>query len=124
MRLMRKSHTLGRIEHGTFGGQAGADPQRVVAAMQTPGYEVVTLPINPGDVAFMHSNTLHASSPNLSEHWRRNIIVAYNSKHNAPVPGAPEGQPPYNTLHPVADSNILEVGVRGLDPAQNKMLQQ
>jgi ectoine hydroxylase-related dioxygenase (phytanoyl-CoA dioxygenase family) len=36
MRLMRKSHTLGRIEHGTFGGQAGADPQRVVAAMQTP----------------------------------------------------------------------------------------
>jgi hypothetical protein len=23
----------------------------------------------------MHSNTLHASSPNLSDNWRRNIIV-------------------------------------------------
>ena len=75
MRLMRRSHTLGRISHGTFGGQAGADPTRVVAAMSLPGYEVVKLPLMPGDVAFMHSNTLHASSPNLSENWRRNIIV-------------------------------------------------
>ena len=62
MRLMRRSHTLGRIDHGTFGGQAGADPTRVVAAMALPGYEVVKLPLMPGDVAFMHSNTLHASS--------------------------------------------------------------
>jgi ectoine hydroxylase-related dioxygenase (phytanoyl-CoA dioxygenase family) len=124
MRLMRRSHTLGRLEHGTFGGQAGADPQRVVAAMQTPGYEVVMLPLEPGDVAFMHSNTLHASSPNLSDSWRRNIIIAYNSRHNAPIDGSPEGQPPYNELSPVPDSAIVSVGVHGLDPAKNKMLQQ
>ena len=79
MRLMRRSHTLGRIDHGTFGGQAGADPTRVVAAMSLPGYEVVKLPLMPGDVAFMHSNTLHASSPNLSDNWRRNIIVRDSS---------------------------------------------
>lgn len=62
MRLMRKSHTLGRIDHGTFGGQAGADPTKVVAAMALPGHEVVTLPLQPGDIAFMHSNTLHCSA--------------------------------------------------------------
>ena len=45
MRLMRRSHTLGRVDHGTFGGQAGADPTRVVAAMALPGYEVVMLPL-------------------------------------------------------------------------------
>ena len=81
MRLMRRSHTLGRIDHGTFGGQAGADPTRVVAAMALPGYEVVKLPLMPGDVAFMHSNTLHASSPNLSDNWRRNIIVRCYPQH-------------------------------------------
>ena len=48
MRLMRRSHTLGRVDHGTFGGQAGADPTRVVAAMQLPGYDVVRLPLMPG----------------------------------------------------------------------------
>ena len=57
----------------------------------------------PGDVAFMHSNTLHASSPNLSDAWRRNIIVAYNSKHNEPLPGAPEGQPQFNKIDVVPD---------------------
>ena len=39
MRLLKRSHTLGRIEHGTFGGQAGADPRRVLAAMKLGGYE-------------------------------------------------------------------------------------
>ena len=113
MRLVRRSHTLGRIEHGTFGGQAGADPRRVVAAMQMPGYEVMHLNLSPGDVAFMHSNTLHASSPNLSEKWRRNIIVAYNSRHNEPLKGSPEGQPPFNAIDVVPDENIVATGAIG-----------
>jgi hypothetical protein len=58
---------------------------RVRVGLAVQGYEVVMLPLEPGDVAFMHSNTLHASSPNLSDMWRRNIIIAYNSKHNAPL---------------------------------------
>lgn len=60
MRLMRRSHTLGRIDHGTFGGQAGADPTRVVAAMSLPGYEVVKLPLMPGDVCSPSNNRTHA----------------------------------------------------------------
>jgi len=122
MRLVQRSHTMGRIEHGTFGGQAGADPRRVVAAMNLPGHEVIKLKLRPGDVAFMHSNTLHASSPNLSEAWRRNIIVAYNSRHNAPLEGSPDGQPPFNAIDVVGDENIMKIGVRGLIPSLNKML--
>ena len=30
----------------------------------------------------MHSNTLHASSPNLSDDWRRNIIIAVRDKND------------------------------------------
>ena len=49
--------------------------------------QVECLLMQPGDVAFMHSNTLHASAPNKSEDWRRNIIVAYNAK-GGPRPAA------------------------------------
>ena len=63
-----------------FGGQAGADPQRVLAAMATPGMAITSLTLTPGDVAFTHSNLLHCSLPNESERWRRNIIIAYNSR--------------------------------------------
>ena len=94
----------------------------------------------------MHSNTLDASSPNLSDDWRRNIIIAvrdnlitvplalfnplapvrtqYNSRHNEPLPGAPEGQPHYNKVDVVPDTNILKVGVKGIDVTKNKMLAQ
>jgi ectoine hydroxylase-related dioxygenase (phytanoyl-CoA dioxygenase family) len=121
---MRHSHTLGRIEHGKFAGQAGADPERVVAAMKLGGYEVVNLKLEPGDVAFMHSNTLHASAPNESNLWRRNMIVAYNSKENSPLPDSPAGQPPYNAIKVVPDEEILRSGVRKLDGVKNNFLGQ
>jgi hypothetical protein len=123
MRLLRKSHTLGRIEHGTFGGQAGADPRRVLAAMRLGGYDVVPLALEPGDVAFMHSNTLHASAPNLSDKWRRNIIVAYNSIENGPLGGSPAGQPQYNKIKVVDESTITATGAKGLS-AENDFLGQ
>ena len=37
--------------------------------------------------------------------------VAYNS-HSEPLPGAPEGQPKYNQINVVPDSNIVKVGVK------------
>ena len=49
--------------------------------------------------------------------------VAYNSRHNEPLPGAPEGQPKYNQINVVPDSNIVKVGVKGIDPSKNKMLE-
>ena len=48
----------------------------------------------------------------------------YNSRHNEPLPGAPEGQPHYNKVDVVPDTNILKVGVKGIDVTKNKMLAQ
>ena len=33
MRILTRSHRLGRLDHGVYGGQAGADPERVLSAM-------------------------------------------------------------------------------------------
>ena len=69
MRVLSRSHRLGRLEHGVYGQQSGADPQRVLHAMGLPGHQVRSLLLRPGDVAFTHSNLLHCSLPNLSPHW-------------------------------------------------------
>ena len=110
LKLLRRSHKLGRLDHGVYGGQAGADPGRVLAAMKLPGYDVRPLLLEPGDVAFTHSNVLHASSPNLSENWRRNVVIVYNSRENQPLPIDPPVQPNYNPIGVVADTALLEKG--------------
>ena len=77
-----------------------------------------------GDVAFMHSNTLHASAPNKSDLWRRNIIIAYNAKGNGPLPGSKDGQPHYNPIDVVEDESILKTGVVPLNASFHKFLGQ
>ena len=87
--------------------------------MKLGGYEVCPLTLEPGDVAFMHSNTLHASAPNLSPSWRRNIIFAYNSIENGPLAGSPKGQPAYNAIDVVDESTITSTGVQGLSDSND-----
>jgi hypothetical protein len=87
--------------------------------MKLGGYEVVALTLQPGDVAFMHSNTLHASAPNLSDKWRRNVIIAYNSIENGPLEGSPKGQPAYNPIEIVDESAITAGGAKGLSEAND-----
>jgi hypothetical protein len=73
----------------------------------------------------MHSNTLHASAPNHSDSWRRNMITAFNSRSNGPVKGAPPGaQPRYARIEVVPDDDILRSGMRRLDPAGNDVVTQ
>jgi hypothetical protein len=105
MKVLSRSHRLGRLEHGVYGGQAGADPARVLVAMRLPGHQIRSLLLAPGDVAFTHSNLLHASVPNLSDDWRRNVIVAFNSKDNGPLtPQDASVQPEYNASAPRASN--------------------
>ena len=76
-------------------------------------------------MAFMHSNTLHASAPNHSDQWRRNMITAFNSRFNNPVAGSPAGaQPHYSPIEVVPDDSILRVGLRRLDPTNNNIVTQ
>src|SRR2546426_75563 len=64
LQVLRGSHKLGRIEHGKFGEQTGADPERVEQALKL--MELVYVELAPGDTLFFHSNTLHCSDQNKS----------------------------------------------------------
>ena len=62
LQVLRGSHRIGRIEHGRFGGQNGADPERVQVAMKR--LELVYCEMEPGTALFFHANLLHCSGPN------------------------------------------------------------
>jgi ectoine hydroxylase-related dioxygenase (phytanoyl-CoA dioxygenase family) len=108
MQVLRGSHKLGRIEHGKYGDQTGADPERVGQAKKI--MELVHVEIDPGDVLFFHSNTLHASDQNKSPHPRWSFICCYNTKHNNPYKAS--HHPCYEKLEKVPDSRLKEMGAK------------
>eukprot|EP01065_Artemidia_motanka_P047028 TRINITY_DN7267_c1_g1_i2.p2 TRINITY_DN7267_c1_g1~~TRINITY_DN7267_c1_g1_i2.p2 ORF type:complete len:230 (+),score=78.60 TRINITY_DN7267_c1_g1_i2:226-915(+) len=121
MRVAKGSHLAGRLQHGEYGTQAMADPQRLEEVLKR--CDVVPVVMRAGDALFMHSCTLHTSAANLSDHWRRNVAVAYNSRYNEPlnVPGS-IGQPMYSRIAVLPDSDVKGRGVRTLSehcPARN-----
>lgn len=115
LQLLRGSHLMGRIEHGKFGEQTGADPERVSAAMQR--LEHIYCEMDAGDALFFHGNTLHASDANLSEKPRWGLLCCYNSKGNDPYKDS--HHPRYEPLQKVPDSAILEIGAKGSDPSKD-----
>jgi ectoine hydroxylase-related dioxygenase (phytanoyl-CoA dioxygenase family) len=93
-------------EHGKFGGQTGADPERIEAAMAR--FELVYCEMEPGTALFFHSNVLHCSSPNTSPNPRWSLICCYNAARNDPYK---ESQHPrYTLLSKVPDDAILQAG--------------
>jgi hypothetical protein len=102
LEVLRGSHLLGRVEHGRYGEQTGADPRRVAAARAR--LELVRFEAGPGDTLFFHSNLLHASGPNTSERPRWTLILAYNSRHNDPYEDS--HHPRYTPLDKVDDDAI------------------
>jgi len=123
LQVLRGSHLMGRIEHGRFGEQTGADPERVAVAIQR--LEKVYCEMNPGDGLYFHGNTLHSSDPNTSDKPRWGMLCCYNTKHNDPYKDS--HHPRYTPLDKVPDSAIKDVGARGsdgskvfLDPAEDR----
>jgi hypothetical protein len=121
LQVLKGSHHMGRIEHGRFGGQTGADPEHVQAAMQR--LELVHCEMEPGTGLFFHSNLLHASAANLSEQSRWSIICCYNAARNNPYKDS--HHPRYTPLGKVGDEAILAAGKtvgqrRFLDPADDR----
>jgi len=102
------SHHLGRIDHTLTGDQAGANRERVDAALER--LEVVHCEMRPGDVVFFHSNTLHRSDQNRSENPRWSMICCYNAARNDPYKDS--HHPRYTPLSKVPDSAIREVGIK------------
>ncbi|GAB4000285.1 phytanoyl-CoA dioxygenase family protein [Spirosoma daeguense] len=82
LQMIRGSHRMGRVEHGFAGEQVGADMEKVTEALKVMPLDY--LEMEPGDTAFFHCNTLHASAANLSDKPRWSIITAYNLVSNKP----------------------------------------
>ena len=55
MQVLRGSQEMGRVEHGRFGDQTGADPERVEEAKKIMPLDYVVL--DPGDALFRASAT-------------------------------------------------------------------
>ena len=80
LQVIKNSHKIGRVNHGFTGEQVGADMQMVNNALKT--MELVYSELDPGDALFFHSNLLHRSEANLSEHPRWSIISCYSLQSN------------------------------------------
>lgn len=116
LQVMRGSHKMQRFEHVFIGEQQGADPEFVEWAQQW--CETVYAELEPGDVLFFHSNTLHRSDANHSDRPRWSIISAYNLDFNKPFR---EKNPSCITpVEVVPDAAILAGG--GVLPAERDFL--
>ena len=80
LQVLRGSHKLERLNHGTVGSQTGADPVRI-GVIETL-FERVHCEMEAGDALFFHSNLLHSSAPNESDFDRRAFIMCYNALAN------------------------------------------
>ena len=115
LQLLKGSHRMGRIEHGRFGSQTGADPERVEAAMQR--MERVYCEMEPGDAVFFHGNTLHSSDANLSDSPRWGLICCYNSRNNNPYKDS--HHPSYTPLVKLDDRAIKAMGAVGSEKGKS-----
>lgn len=123
LQVIRGSHRMGRVEHGRFGDQTGADPERVRAALER--LEHVYCEMAPGDALYFHGNTLHASAANDSPHARWGLLCCYNARSNDPYKDS--HHPRYTPLVKVPDAAIKATGAKTtaagqsfLDPARDK----
>jgi ectoine hydroxylase-related dioxygenase (phytanoyl-CoA dioxygenase family) len=108
LQVLMGSHLMGRVEHGRYGDQTGADPERTDQAMKV--LELVYGEMEPGDALFFHCNTLHRSDQNRSPHPRWSLLCCYNTKHNNPYKAS--HHPFYEPLVRTSDGAIKEMGVR------------
>jgi ectoine hydroxylase-related dioxygenase (phytanoyl-CoA dioxygenase family) len=102
MQVLKGSQRMGRIEHGKFGDQTGANPERTSEAMKV--MELVYAEMKPGDALFFHSNTLHRSDQNKSAHPRWSLICCYNAARNNPYKES--NHPRYEPLEKVPDEAL------------------
>ncbi|MBI1336462.1 MAG: phytanoyl-CoA dioxygenase family protein [Phycisphaera sp.] len=118
LQVIKGSHKLGRVQHGKYGTQTGADPKRVELALKH--LELVYCEMKPGTALFFHSNVLHRSDANTSDDPRWTFICCYNTKHNTcdDLPG----HPVYRHLDVWDDSRIVELGEKQWAEMQKEMV--
>jgi ectoine hydroxylase-related dioxygenase (phytanoyl-CoA dioxygenase family) len=110
LQVLKRSHHIGRINHGTTGGQKGADQERLDVALERFDHQYVEM--QPGDTLFFHGNLLHRSDMNRSDNPRWSIISAYNRISNKPYKG--DNTSSYQSIEVVPDTAILHSDTSGI----------
>ncbi|XVJ64969.1 MAG: phytanoyl-CoA dioxygenase family protein [Lacibacter sp.] len=110
LQVIEGTHKMGRVEHGFAGEQVGASQHYVDLALKT--MPLVYVELKAGDALFFHSNILHRSEANTSEHSRWSLISVYNRSSNVPY-NEPSG---YSTIpvEAVPDEALLQWQTTGL----------
>jgi ectoine hydroxylase-related dioxygenase (phytanoyl-CoA dioxygenase family) len=108
LQVIPGSHLLGRMNHGKVGGQTGADPERVAAALER--LPLLYVEMQPGDGLFFHGNLLHRSDQNTSPHPRWSLICCYNTRHNSPYKAS--RHPAYQRLDRIRDEEFRSMARR------------
>jgi len=103
LQVLRGSHRLGRLEHGTMGDQLGVDRNRLEQIR--PLFEEVDCEVEPGSVIFFDSHLLHASRPNTSARFRRSFIMCYAAHLNLEI--VPGGKPLQRPPCPVSSDQAI-----------------
>ena len=80
LQIIKGSHKMGRVNHGFAGEQVGADMQMVNNALKI--MELIYVELEAGDALMLHSNLLHRSDANLSDHARWSILSCYTLQSN------------------------------------------
>jgi ectoine hydroxylase len=117
LQVLKGSHLMGRIEHGRFGGQTGADPERVAVALER--LERVYCDMEPGTgcsftrTCYMRRLRTRVTSPG----WA--LICCYNAASNNPYKDS--HHPRYTPLRKVDEDAILRTGVK-LSEASKKFI--
>jgi len=113
LQIIKNSHKLGKVNHGFAGEQVGADMVMVNNALKT--MELIYCELEAGDALFFHSNLLHRSEANLSEHPRWSIISCYSSQSNLAYNETSTSW--YTPVNTVPDEAILEWKAQSLSEA-------
>ena len=118
LQVIKGSHHMGRIDHGTAGEQRGADMERVNEALKH--LELVQCEMEPGSALFFHCNLLHRSDANKSANPRWSLICSYNAARNPCQEKL--NHPSYQRLEKWPDSSIKEIGRRQLQALEDLVL--
>ena len=104
LQILKGSHHMGRIEHGTVAGQVGADANYVNQALEQ--LPLIHCEMEPGDALFFHSNLLHASAPNTSDHSRNALLCCYNRSDNPSFQTSPNNRT--TPIEKLADDGLAD----------------
>ncbi len=110
LQVLKGSHKLQRVEHGSVGEQVGIKPELIKAV--TERFELIYVELEPGDTLFFHCNLWHRSDANRSESSRWSLISAYNLVENKPYLEANESC--ITPIKMVPDEAIMDSGAEGI----------